>query len=347
MICADSQVLFQAGTEGYHTFRIPALVRAQQGTLLAFAEARRYTPSDTGEIAIVFRRSDDNGVSFGPMRTVVAVPDMTCGNPAPVFDETTGIVWLLFCMNPKDGPERLVFEGRAQRTVWVMSSDDKGDSWSAPFELTGSVKPDDWTWYATGPGHGIQLANGRLVVPCDHAQAKSRTHADPVRSHVVTSDDHGRTWQLGGIVSEACSSECGLVETEPNQVLLEFRHDTDRRMRGLARSLDGGSSFGPAEFVTDPPDPGCRGGVVGLGPNPHAAELLFVSHVAHREQRENLVLRVSRDGRQWELAGCLWPGPAAYSELLVAADGTLCSFFEAGASHPYQELRFGRITWEQ
>jgi sialidase-1 len=269
---------------------------------------------------------------------------MTCGNPAPVFDEATGIVWLLFCMNRQDGPERLIFEGLAPRTVWVMSSADAGETWSSPLEITRSVKPERWTWYATGPGHGIQLASGRLLVPCDHAVGVSRTHADPVRSHVVFSDDGGQRWQLGGIVAEPCSSECGLVEMAPNQVLLEFRHDTDRHLRGLAQSLDGGASFLEAEFVAEPPDPGCRGGVVGLGTNPHSAKLIAVSHLASHEQRENLVLRTSTDGRTWNTLGCLWAGPAAYSELIVADDGVPCCFFEAGTAHPYEEMRFMRIT---
>jgi len=71
-------------------------------------------------------------------------------------------------------------------------------SWSAPVEITAQVKKPEWTWYATGPGNGIQLKSGRLVIPCDHNTTDNRRF-----SHVIYSDDAGATWKLGGIAEEA------------------------------------------------------------------------------------------------------------------------------------------------
>lgn len=96
---------------------------------------------------------------------VVTEPGMTCGNPCPVVDAPGGRVWLPFCKNLADGPESMIIEGKAPRTVWITHSDDDGETWSEPREITAQVKAPEWTWYATGPCHGIQVGSGRLVVP--------------------------------------------------------------------------------------------------------------------------------------------------------------------------------------
>jgi len=67
-VAGTEQVLFRAGTGGYGCYRIPALARTEQGSLLAFAEARK-SPSgaDRGDIDIVLRRSTDDGRTWGPV----------------------------------------------------------------------------------------------------------------------------------------------------------------------------------------------------------------------------------------------------------------------------------------
>ena len=71
-----------------------------------------------------------------------------------MVDETTGAIHLLFCRNN-------------DRVFHTVSTDD-GLTWSTRIEITAQVKLADWGWYATGPGHGIQLKRGsqagRLVV---------------------------------------------------------------------------------------------------------------------------------------------------------------------------------------
>ena len=99
--------LFTSGQEGYHTFRIPALIVTTQGTLLAFAEGRKAGRSDAGEIDLVLKRSVDNGSTWQPLQVVVTEQGMTCGNPCPVVDRETGVIWLPFCKNLADGDEDL------------------------------------------------------------------------------------------------------------------------------------------------------------------------------------------------------------------------------------------------
>ena len=196
--------VFQKGQDGYACFRIPAIVRSKAGTLLAFAEARRNSCSDTGNIDLVVKRSEDGGKTWSKAITVWDDGDNVCGNPAPIVDQETGRIILVTCWNLGEDHEKEIIDGKSKdsRRIYVLSSDNDGISWSAPKEISSSVKHPDWTWYATGPCHGIQLQNkkykGRLVVSANHMVAGTKTY----HSQLIYSDDKGETWKLGGIVSK-------------------------------------------------------------------------------------------------------------------------------------------------
>ncbi len=105
------------------------------------------------------------------------------------------------------------------------------------------TKKPDWSWYATGPGAGIQIQHGphkgRLVIPCDHIEAESKRYY----SHVIYSDDGGKTWRLGGSTPEDQVNECEVVELAdpPGRLMLNMRnYDPDNRTRQTALSDDGG-----------------------------------------------------------------------------------------------------------
>ena len=139
--------VFQSGTEGYRTYRIPAVVLSNKGTVLAFCEGRKTSSSDAGDIDLMLRRSTDGGRTWQPMQLVYeegGTAKITIGNPCPVVERTTGTIWLPFCRN--------------NDRVFITKSTDDGLTWNKPIEITRQVKKPEWRWYATGPGHGIQLA---------------------------------------------------------------------------------------------------------------------------------------------------------------------------------------------
>ncbi len=166
-----------------------------KGTLLAFAEARRSSGGDAGDIDLVLRRSTDGGASWSPQRVIGDNGPNTFGNPCAVVDRRTGAIVLLTTQHQGTDKEKDIIAGTsaAGRTVWVMRSEDDGVSWSAPIEITRSVKRPHWTWYATGPGVGIQTRTGRLVMPANHAERGTGVH----RSHLIVSENGGRTVALG------------------------------------------------------------------------------------------------------------------------------------------------------
>ncbi len=93
--------VFVAGAGGYHTYRIPSVILTPGGSLVAFAEARRGGASDTGDIDLVSRRSDDGGQTWSPMVVIGDNGPNTFGNPCPVIDRTTGTIWLLTDAQPR------------------------------------------------------------------------------------------------------------------------------------------------------------------------------------------------------------------------------------------------------
>jgi sialidase-1 len=336
--------VFVAGDGGYHTYRIPSAILAPNGTLLAFAEGRRGGAGDAGDIDLVLRRSHDGGRSWAPLQIIGDNGPNTFGNPCAVVDARTNTVWLLTTQNRGTDREKDIIAGTSDgsRTVWVMRSQDDGVSWSTPVEITSSVKARDWTWYATGPGVGIQTRDGRLVVPANHAEAQTGIH----RSHLFFSDDAGKSWTLGA-TSDAGTNESQVVELADGRLLLNMRNHPPKpdNFRMIARSDDGGRTLSaavPDRALIEPPA---------------QASLIRFSTAKARDQnrllfanpasaaRERMTVRVSDDeGLTWPVSRVVHDGPAAYSSLVVLPDGTIGVLFERGDRSPYERITLARFT---
>jgi sialidase-1 len=329
---ARSMDLFTAGEGGYRSYRIPSILATRKRTLLAFCEGRKHGAGDSGDIDLLMRRSVDGGRSWSPQKTLFDFGGDVVGNPCPVQDRSTGVIRLLLTSNPGNAVEKQIMNGDAGavRTVWLSSSKDDGVTWREPVNITTAVKRDDWGWYATGPGIGIQLRNGRLVIPCDHSRIEGKTYG----SHVIYSDDHGEHWRIGGVVTGG-ANECQVAEVADGSLLLNMRMQSGEKKRGIARSFDGGLSWGPLSFDETLIDPVCQGSLIADG-----TELLF-SNPASTSKRENLTVRWSSDmGKTWHKQLVLEPGPAAYSSLVVLGRGRYACLYETGERGAYEHLRF-------
>ena len=339
--------LFNSGKDGYHTYRIPALVTTSEGTILAFCEGRKHGRDDAGEIDIVLKRSSDDGNTWSDMQTVVSEGGMTCGNPCPVVDSSTGTIWLPFCKNLADGEEGLIAQGKAPRTVWLTHSTDDGKTWVEPKEITADVKDPSWTWYATGPCHGIQLTSGRLLIPCDHIVGMHFDgQRDPYHSHVIYSDDHGSSWQIGGIVNEG-TNECAVVQSIDNAVYINCRNYRGAKRRAYAWSNDNGSAFSKFGYDETLVEPICQASLVRFTDEERndRNRILFANPAS--TAREKMTLRLSYDEcKTWPVSKLLHPGPSAYSDLAVAPNMAICCLYERGDEHPYERLTLARFNLE-
>ena len=237
---------------------------------------------------------------------------------------------MLYCWNIGSSGERRVF---------VTYSDDEGITWTREKEITKSVKLSNWNWYAVGPCHGLVKARephkGRLVVPANHTViGSSQTY-----SHVIYSDDQGKTWQLGGTPC-VDTNESAVAELSNGDLMLNMRrtNDDSERYRIISTSDDGGATWNKCSHDTSLPSPGCQGAILTYDFNGAAgkARLLF-SNPAHQSSRRNNTLKLSNDdGENWtrQLMYVQETGQSvyysAYSDITKLDDGDVGVLYEKG-----------------
>lgn len=345
----DEFAVFRNGDAGYLCYRIPAIVCAPDGTLLAFAEGRRTDCGDFGDVDIVLRTSRDGGQTWAAQTQVVNYGSAQAGNPAPVFDLTdprypNGRLFLIY--NTGVASEGDVRNGKAIREVWYKTSTDGGQTWSAPVNITTQVnrpnKPgvnpayafgEDWRSYANTPGHALQLSRGRnrgrIFVAANHSAGSPQAGFRDYRAHSFYSDDHGQTWHLTPDVDYPGGNESTAAETADGGVLVNIRNQSgDVKSRLLARSATAGGSWDAVTVAGDLPDPVCQGTMVNYRTPAGKAVLLFANPNS-QTKREKLTVRVSEDdGKSWSRGREVYGGSAAYSDLVVQNDGQIGILYE-------------------
>jgi len=344
--------VFVSGRDGYHTYRIPSLLVTNNGALLALCEGRKSSRRDSGNIDLLLKRSEDGGKTWGEQQIVWDDGANTCGNPCPVVDQGSGTIWLLMTWNHGQDNESEIKKNTSKdtRRVFVSRSGDDGRTWTKPVEITDTAKRQEWRWYATGPGVGIQLRKGpwrgRLVIPCDHSVAPSAGNLDGYNSHVIISDDHGETWRLGGTIAPKVN-ECQVVELVDGRLRMNMRnYDRTQRARAVATSSDGGMTW--SEVTHDPAliEPICQASFIRYSwPNAYDSSRLLFSNPASTDKRVKMTVRLSFDeAKTWPVAKEIHAGPSAYSCLAALPNGDIACLYEAGENHPYEKIVLARFA---
>ncbi|MFI8169075.1 exo-alpha-sialidase [Streptomyces sp. NPDC085931] len=349
----EISVPFRAGREGYASFRIPAVVAANSGTLLAFCEGRVGSRDDFGNIDIVLKRSTDGGRTWGPLQVAARNGDALAGNPAPVV-LGTGRVLLVHVRNAAAATEDAIRRGKVSaadgRRVWVRHSDDEGLTWSAPREITREAKKPEWRWYATTPGHALRLTTGRIVVPANHSLPPTGTDNGTEGryngGHSLLSDDGGTTWRIGYVDDDPDgyinANETTAAELPDGRVYFNTRNDSPSPgTRADAHSADGGRTllkpFRPQAGLTAPV---CQASVLQL----RDPDLLLYSGPADPGFRALMTIRASTDGgTTWRPAHTVDGLPAAYSDLVRADQDTVGLLYETGDFGAYETITFRRV----
>jgi sialidase-1 len=350
---ATSTVPFRAGQEGYASFRIPAVVVSRKGTVLAFCEGRVDSARDHGHIDIVLRRSTDGGRTWGPLQVAADNGRHLAGNPAPVVLDT-GRILLVYVRSTATATEDAILRGKVKdadgRRIWVRHSDDDGVTWSSSKEITPQVKKPGWRWYATTPGHAIQLSSGRVVVAANHTipptGTDTGTEARYNSGHCLLSDDRGTTWYLGYVDENTDGyvnvNETTAAELPDGRVYFNTRNDSPSPgNRADAHSKDGGKTlvkpFRPQAGLVAPV---CEGSVLQLrGP-----DVLLFSGPADPAARALMTIRASTDGgTTWRPAHTVDGLPAAYSDLVRIDAATVGLLYETGDFGPYETITFRRV----
>lgn len=340
--------VFVSGKDGYTGYRIPAIETAPDGSLLAFAEARKYNLSDPGgkgqEIDLVLKRSTDGGATWSPMKVIEHSGEFwSSANPATVVDRQRGRVWVFYLRCKPGRGTYAARPGTDDVANLARHSDDNGQTWSEPIDQTHVARDTadgKWRISVPGPGGAIQDRKGRLIVPM--------WRFAPWSTFVIFSEDHGRTWHRGAQVPETQvpgekgMDEDQLVELSDGQLLMDARQHGGPR-RWTATSSDGGRTWSqprPGQQVT----PVCcaierftlksagddRNRILWTGPKGPG--------------RNKLIVLTSYDeGRTFTNERVISDGPAAYSDLTVLKDKSAGVLWERGN---YRFITFTRLDRE-
>lgn len=336
--------VFVKGKDGYNNFRIPSLLRTQTGRLIAFAEGRTAV-SDQGNIDTVYKVSDDNGATWSGLSVLADLGANTIGNPTSV-QLGNGTILVLLTSNVGTCIQTTLVNGTCaeRRRVWVVQSNDNGVTWSALREITEQASDtQNWYWYATGPGNGIQMRSGRIVIPCDHTE---NPKSPVIYGHVLYSDDGGKTWAHGDRTA-AVTDESTVVELDNRVLLMNSRYGSVvGNFRYIQTSSDGGKTWTNPHFDYNLPDPCVEGSQIRLAlPRCSSCQWLLFSNPADINARKNLAIRMSTDGgATYRYARILDPNQAGYSALVQLTESRFGVLYENGTKSFFDKISFATFN---
>ncbi|XP_078252902.1 sialidase-2-like [Rhinoraja longicauda] len=304
-------------------YHIPALLHfPNSNILLAFAE-RRGSLRDEDTTVLCMREGmyDNSSDTFWweDIKTIQSAQKMGCRstNPCLVYEKDMDIVFLFFIAvdRLKTEQDQIISRKNAARLCYV-TSDDQGQNWSATNDVTESVIGDTinkWATFALGPGHGIQLNNGRLIIPASAHEIESNNQVRE-RAFTFFSDNHGESWQFGSFVFGEECGECQVALVyqfkvsscicckvgNSKQALIYCNARSNKggvkQCRVEVFSRDGGRTFTEGKLVkqlVEPPG-GCHGSVISF---PSSA----ISHVKNYPKLEKHYTQKKGDSSEFDV----------------------------------------------
>lgn len=356
------EFVFQAGEADYACFRIPAIIKTKDNTLLAFAEGRRDECwSDSGDTDIVMKRSEDGGKTWSRLEIVWDDGPHACHAPTPIVDAVNQRVVLVASRSLGSDHFKKFRAGKNEdiRRAFVLHADLDGKNWSQPLEITQTAIPKNAWWFGPGPGSAIQLRSspyrGRLAAGATYIEKETNDYY----SMAIFSDDYGFSWQAGNPVPLEGGNESEIVEFPSGQLMINSRNYSlidlaQKRGAGqvsyriVALSEDGGLNWTDARRDSALIEPVCQASLLYVDAEGEKDDVLLFSNPPSAKERINLSVRASLDeGQTWPYLLRLYEGPSAYSDLVDLGNGEIGCLFECGNVHAYEGLAFRKYQMEE
>jgi sialidase-1 len=304
--------------EGVSCFRIPAIVTASNGDLIAAIDERVPSCGDlkwSKDINIVIRRSSNNGKTWSEIETVVDFPlGKSASDPSMIVDRETKEIFLFYNYMDLDKEKDVYY-------LHVVSSKDNGKTWGEPRDITHQIALPAWKkdFKFITSGRGIQLKDGTML----HCMVNLNSGG-----HIFGSDDHGKTWFL---INKAITpfNESKIVELTNGDWMI------NSRVQGLGYryvhiSKDRGASwrsYGDTTLI----DPACNASIIRYTSvkDGYKKNRLLFSNAKRKKGRMNMTVRISYDeGKTWSEGKTIYTGGSAYSSMTILKNGDIGLFFE-------------------
>lgn len=300
-------------TKDGFNYRCPGIVITKKGTLIAYCE-KRAGIRDRVSMDIVYKRSTDNGRTWSNNYVLAdgINNNSTMDNPVMVVGDDGRI----HCIYTKNVGKKL-----KNGYIAYTYSDDDGLTWTKPKDISAETKPDERGLFAPGPGHGIQLNNGTILIPVWYSLKRDPDDSNDAFPSVVStlySLDNGKTWLMGKSIYGADNlinpNESTLVELSNGSVMINIRSETKNYLRAVSISSDGYSNWAEPYFDKKLQSPACFGSLCKFD-----EWVLFVSPIFDSKKpksRERVSIKISNDdGGSWFKEKRLITSKGAYTDI--------------------------------
>lgn len=296
-----------AGDDGAAAFRIPGLVTTKSGTLLAVYDVRYNSSVDLQEhIDVGLSRSTDKGQTWEKMRIPLHFNEFGglpasqngVGDPAILVDNRTGTIWVIAAWTHGMGNMRAWHNSQpgmdVQHTAQLVlaRSDDDGETWSKPINITSQVKDPSWRFLLQGPGRGITMHDGTLVFPIQYIDSTKVPNAG-----IMYSKDRGKTWHIHNH-ARTNTTEAQVAEVAPGVLMLNMR-DNRGGSRAVSTTTDLGVTW--QEHVSSRSalrEPVCMASLIHVPAkdNMLGKDLVLFSNPNSTKHRHKITIKGSLDG---------------------------------------------------
>ena len=323
--------LLRPGDYNSSNYRIPAVITAKDGSIVAFTDKRKYNNTDLPEdIDIICNRSTDGGHTWSEPITIAQGTGrfQGYGDAALAHSKDENGLLAVFV----GGQGLWTSTPSEPQNSYMVRSFDNGQTWTEPEVITHFIYGKDCTdptrknWYASffGSGNGLLTSTGRIMFV---AAIRESGNNYTLYNYVVYSDDNGETWNVSGRASVG-GDEAKVTELVDGRILMSIRHGGNRWYN---ISSDGGLTWqsSPSTWY-DITAPACNGDMIRYSSVDKGGDKNRILHsVPVGTDRKNVTVFVSYDeGQTWPVSRCIVPYSSAYSSLCILPDYTIGIYVE-------------------